>query len=187
MIRAAAWASCGTWLVGLLAVAIAGCGPRPRAPALLQGEPVYENKQEGFRFLPPPNWSQHARSELPSGPVKQERLLVGYKRITAPGQVASLDVSMMDVPSATDLAAFLEERNPKAENWRPAGAAESLEVDGKPAVRAAYQARLESGQVLKEIVAIRKGERVYFFTGVFPAGDARARDQVRKAVATVSW
>jgi hypothetical protein len=36
-------------------------------------------------------------------------------------------------------------------------------------------------------VAVRHGGRVYYFTAVLPVGDARARDEVRKALATLSW
>ncbi len=171
--------------VGLAALA-PGCTPRPRAPALIQGEPVYQNKQEGFRLVPPPNWRLDARSELPPGPAPVECLLVQYRRVTTP-RPASFDVSMLDVPASTTLEAYLAERGPGRDSWKPAGAIVTLDVGGQPAARAAFKGLQGKDPALKEIVAVRKGERVYFFISVVPADDAKARDQVRKAVASISW
>ena len=73
----------------------------------LQGEPVYQNKQEGFHFLPPPNWGLTARAELPPcAKLDKERLLVGYRRIMGT-KIASLDVrtgtlSSMRVSTASE-------------------------------------------------------------------------------------
>jgi hypothetical protein len=41
--------------------------------------------------------------------------------------------------------------------------------------------------LLNESTAVRKGEQVYLFTASFPAADAAAREQVRKAVAGAAW
>ena len=55
---------------------VSGCSTKPRAPAL-QDETVYQNSQEGFRFLPPADWKQQARAEFPAGPVT-EKLAAAY-------------------------------------------------------------------------------------------------------------
>ena len=39
----------------------------------------------------------------------------------------------------------------------------------------------------KETVAFRRGGRVYFFHGLFGPTDAKARDQVRRAVESTIW
>ena len=50
------------------------CAAKPR-------EQVYE--ASGFRFVPPPGWSERARhDDAPTGST-QDRLLVQYKRLTA--------------------------------------------------------------------------------------------------------
>src|SRR5262245_60731910 len=53
-------------VVGLCVIIAHGCATRPHAP-VLSTEPVYENRQEGFRFLPPDGWVQYARREYPPG------------------------------------------------------------------------------------------------------------------------
>src|SRR5262245_1447579 len=98
----------GSCRLGMAAVGLAlllGCTPKPVAPAL-RDEPVYQNDQEGFRFLVPEGWSQNARTEVPPGPVEKERLLVQYKR-RPPAKPATLEVSMADLPSSTNLATYL--------------------------------------------------------------------------------
>jgi hypothetical protein len=175
------------FLAGLvLAVLLAGCSPKPRAPALMQGEAVYVNAQEGFRFLPPPNWTMSQRSEGPPGKLTEERIFVGYRR--AGGAVTSLEVSARDEPESEDLSLLVKERRGTAD-WKPDGSVETLEVGGRPAARAAFQNRRagETTGLVREVVAVRKGERVYYFTGLFAGNDAKAREQVRKSIETVSW
>jgi hypothetical protein len=172
-------------LAALLPALLGGCGPRPRAPAL-QDEPVYQNKQEGFHFLPPEGWIIHARAEVPPGKLSEERLLVEYKRVTS-AKPASLEVSMADIPAGTDVAACLEGRASPDDSWQPQGSAENIEVGGQPAARRAFLGQFGQDRVMREIMAVRRGGRVYFFTGLFPADDSKAREQVRKAVASVAW
>jgi hypothetical protein len=164
---------------------VAGCRPRPRAPALEQ-DVVYQNKQEGFRFLAPEGWQMRARTEVPPGLIDAERLLVEYKRMTTE-KPATLDVSMADVPSSTDLSECLESGSVGKETWKRVGECEKFELSGLPAARAAFEGKIGSERILREVVAVRRGERVYFFSGVFPADDTRARAQVRKAVQSATW
>jgi hypothetical protein len=145
-------------LAALLPALLSGCGPRPRAPAL-QDEPVYQNKQEGFHFLPPEGWIVHARAEVPPGKLSEEHLLVEYKRVTS-DKPASLEVSMADIPADTDLAACLEGRASPGDSWRPQGPAEILEVGGQPAARMTFIGQFVQDRVTREMVAVRRGERV---------------------------
>jgi hypothetical protein len=170
----------------VLVGALSGCSPRPRAPALMQGEAVYINAQEGFRFLPPPNWTMMHRSEVPSGPLSEERALVVYSRI-ADGLEAALEVSMVDVPESEEMAAIVRGRRGSSE-WKPEGSVETLGVGGQSAARGAFRAS-KPGEAarLKEVVAVRRGKRVYFFTGVFAADDDKAREQIRKSIETLTW
>jgi hypothetical protein len=150
----------------------------------MQGEAVYVNAQEGFRFVPPPNWSLHSRAELPPGPVSEERLLVAYRRAGG-GKVSSLDVSMADVPTSEDLDEVVRERG--GGGWKSAGPVESLKLGDRPAARAAYRSRSAAPAEAKEVVAVRNGGRVYFFTALFAADDEKAQAQVRKSLETLSW
>jgi hypothetical protein len=171
-------------LAGLaLAALLAGCSPRPRAPALMQGEALYVNAQEGFRFVPPPNWALHARAEWPAGRIEEERLLVAYRRV-AGNQVTRFEVTMVDVAESVELAELIVAHS---DGWKPEGRVEALEIAGRPAARGAYRSRTANPPEIKEIVAVRKGERVYFFIGLFAADDSKGRDQVRKSIETLSW
>jgi hypothetical protein len=60
---------------------------------------------------------------------------------------------------------------------------------GRRPARGAYQARKspDGPAIIQEIVMVRNKGRAYFLTGVFPAADAKAREQVRKSVGTLSW
>src|SRR5262249_4426772 len=149
-------------------------------------EPVYHNSQEGFRFVPPEGWTMRGRAEFPPGPQPQERLLVEYKRLP-PQKPASLEVSMVDVAPAVDLAAWLQERAGEGGDWKPAGGVERVEVRGLAGARVVLTASSGGDNTQKEITAVRRGARVYSFAGIFVAADGRAREQVRKAVASVSF
>jgi hypothetical protein len=157
----------------------------PRAP-VLDKEVVYQNKQESFRFLPPDGWQQWGRTEVPPGPLTQERSLVEYRRIHS-DQPATLQVSMADIPSTTELKDCIESHSVAKEFWKKVGDAEKFELAGLPAVRTAFEAQIGPSRVMREVVAVRHGERVYFFSGVFPADDKQARAQVRKAVESATW
>jgi hypothetical protein len=176
---------CRLGLVVLWAACLTGCGGRPRAPAL-QDDPVYQNDQEGFRFLAPPDWTQHAKAAVPSGPVTKERMLVQYKRLRG-GKGALLEVSLVDLPTSTDLKKYLAGPAFGANHWLLAAPVEKLEVDSVAADRLIFQAQVEKAEMTREVVAFRRGERVYFFTGIFAAADKSAREQVRRAVGSTVW
>src|SRR5438034_9828111 len=92
--------------LAVAAIYVFGCRSEPQAP-VLRNEPVYQNDTEGFRFLTPEGWRQHAKVNVPAGKLDKERLLVQYVRLVAAERGASLDVSMADLPTSTDLATYL--------------------------------------------------------------------------------
>ncbi len=157
----------------------AGCAVRPSAPALVD-TPLYENRQEGFRFEAPDGWKMASRAEYPPGPAGAERLLVEYRRLV--GQPASLYVSMVDLPVSSDLAAYLQAHQVP----RPAqvAAPEALTINGREVAR--YVLIGPAGAV-HEVTAFRRGGRVYLFKGAFASGDGKARDQIRRAVGSLTW
>jgi hypothetical protein len=155
----------------------------------VQGDAVYYSRNEGFHLEPPPGWSQHARAEYPPGRYEREWPLVKYKRIDEQGP-AFFRASMLDLAESIDPAAYLREKPPGPEHWRPVGAPESVHVGGLPATRVMFTGTWEEAEkeeVAKEVVAVRRGGRVYFFAGIFPAADQNVRKMVRTAVASVVW
>jgi hypothetical protein len=171
-------------LTALVAVLLVGCGATPRAPALQSG-PLYQSEREGFRFLAPEGWIQRARAELPAGPFEKEELLVAYGRLT--DRPASFEVSLADLPEGADLRKFLTAVPSEGVQWRAKGAPGPVTVNGVAATRFTLAGGAGKAEQLKEVVAFRRGGRVYFFAGIFPAGDTATRDEVRRAVNTVVW
>lgn len=166
-----------------------GCHERPRAP-VLRDDPVYQNDREGIRFLAPDGWGQTLRGEVPRGKVEKERTLVDYRRPIegpTPERPASLRVSLVDLPPSTDLAAFLAKRAYSIARWRLAGPVEEATVGTLSGQRYYFLGQSDRGELAREVVAVRRGERVYFFTAVFEPKDTEVRDQLRRVVASVIW
>jgi hypothetical protein len=161
-----------------------GCSRKPEAPAL-RDEPVYENAQEGFRFLAPENWTQHARATIPPGKVDKERLLVGYRRNEA-GKSALLEVSRADLSESESLTEYLA--GPAfSRQWKAKGPPKELEINGVLAVRNIFLTGTGKDEQVREVVTFRRGERCYFFNGLYQASDDEAREQIRRSVGSVIW
>ena len=176
-------------LAVLLAAVLGGCDNPPSAPPLVQGEPVYHDSREGFRFDTPPGWSMQARGSYPSAASDRERTLVKYKRIRT-HEPAKFRVTMIDLPQSTTLASYLAELPPGPEKWKITGPAEDVTVNGVPATRATYSGAEEDEPdepLTKEIVAFCRGNRAYFFTGIVRTDDEESAGVIRKAVASVVW
>jgi hypothetical protein len=172
-------------MVVITVVLALGCRGQPQAP-VLRNEPVYQNDTEGFRFLAPEGWQQHARVSVPPGKLDKERLLVQYVRLTSE-KGASLDVSMADLPATTDLIQYLAGPSGGAKSWHLKHPVEPVHISDVPAERFAFTGRMGNEEVTKEVVAFRRGERVYFFTAYFAAGDPTAQQQVRRTVESTLW
>lgn len=170
-------------LVGLSL--LAGCGRGPRAPAL-QDDPVYTNEDEGFRFRVPEGWHQSAHAVLPPGKLDKERLLVQYRR-PDPARPATLEVAAADLPPSTDLAAYLAEPAYGATTWRVRAGPEPVQAGGMEGSRYDLTARVGTDDMTREVVAFRRGERVYFFTALFLSKDPDAREQFRRSVGRLVW
>jgi hypothetical protein len=163
---------------------LCGCDGRPRAPALQSG-PLYQNEREGFRFLAPDGWVQRARAELPPGHYEKPELLVAYTRVT--DRPAEFEVSLADLPEGADLQKFLTGMPTEGVRWQAKGPPEALTVNGVPATRFPLAGGAGKAAQEREVVAFRRGGRVYFFAGTFPAGDRATRDDVRRAVNSIVW
>jgi hypothetical protein len=174
----------GILLLG--SVLFAGCTPKPQAPAL-RNDPVYQNDREGFRFLVPDGWMMVAASNYPPGPATKNRLLVQY-RSKAQDSPATFEVDMIDLPTSTDLAAYLAGPSFGVQKWQRTGATEAVQTSGLSGERYDFVGRMGGkGQVTKEVVVFRRGDRCYLFIGLFPPKDTIARDQVRQAVTSTAW
>jgi hypothetical protein len=95
-------------------------------------------------------------------------------------------VSLIDLPPTADLKKFLTGPS-QGVRWQAKGPPEAVTVNGVAATRFTLTGGAGKEAQLKEVVAFRRGGRVYFFAGLFPAGDAATREEVRRAVNSIVW
>lgn len=160
---------------------------KPQAPAL-RNEPVYQNAQEGFRFLAPDGWTMHSRADLPSGPVEKERRLVAFRSLrSGSSQPASFEVSCADLSETADLAAHLTGGGGGKDDLRVIKPPEPASVGNAPGVRITLAGRPGNEVLHKDVVAVSRGGRVYFFTLVVAPNDTTSHERARQAVASLMW
>jgi hypothetical protein len=123
---------------------------------------------------------------VPPGKLDKERLLVQYRRLD-PGKDATLEVTAADLEPSTDLAARLAGPGFGVQEWRLQPPPEPLDVNGVAGVRYDFAGRSGRDEMTREVVAFRRGGRVYFFTVVSLKKDATAREQFRRAVNGILW
>jgi hypothetical protein len=151
----------------------------------LRDEPVYQNGEAGFRFQVPEGWTQVAKGDIP-GQAPQPHLLVEYKALNME-QPAGLQVTVVDLPASTSLEKYLTGPSFGSENWQPTTKAEPLQINGVEATRFTFESKTRQENQAREIVAFRRKERVYLFTGIFALGDTRSREQIRGLVKSTIW
>jgi hypothetical protein len=178
----------------LLCVLFAGCASKTPQPY---------RSANGFCITPPAGWVErmhegvlpgkgtHNRVDVPlpaldsSGKSARERLVVRYDRLTS-SQHAWLRVTVIDAAAAQPLQKLAGSRTP-ASNWKLESSAEALEIGGRPAARAAFVGAWDGAEYICETVAIQYDTSVYLISATFPSADKEAREQVRDAVARVTW
>jgi hypothetical protein len=172
-------------LLVVLVATGAGCNDRPRAPAL-EDSTVYQNDREGFRFLVPEGWTQQAKSAVPPGKLDHEVVLVVYRRYTV-NPPASLQVSIQDLPDDADLARVLIEARSEDTAWKLVRPPVEARVGTQTGKRLVFQGKSPLGRMDREVIAVRRGERVFFFTATFGPSDHASRDLMRQTFANVVW
>ena len=84
------------------------------------------------------------------------------------------------------LADLLKKKKPDNGDPRQVGDVEDLQIDGQPAARIDFEMRYHEHDFVREVVAIRKGERVFFFRYEYLKEDkTKIRDALRDAVNTM--
>jgi hypothetical protein len=173
-------------LAMVMPILIVGCNSRPRAPALVT-DSVYQNDQEGFRFEVPDGWIIHAKTTLPSGvPVTKEKMLVAYRR-PHPKRMAVMEVACVDLPEDADLTLQLIGKRTDADAWKQSAQPDAASVGDLPGKRFYFSKMGRDYQLNKEVVAVRRGGRFYFFVLVATPEDLTARDEIRRVIAGVTW
>lgn len=172
-------------VVGVWMIFLAGCGGI-QPPVLEQNLEVFRDEIEGFSFRPPEGWLQQSRANVPRREQRnQERMLVKYNRGSGK-QPSVFQVSAVDLPTDTDFTAYLDKALGKTEK-RTTSKPEDVQVGGLSGKRETYSTKWDREAVTKEIVSVRRGPRVYFFTGVYAPTDKQAKDTIRKILESVEW
>ena len=169
----------------VLSVCLGGCSERPEAPEL-RDAPVYENAREGFRFMVPDGWTQTASSILPPGNLDGDAFLARY-RVKSPEAGSTLQIECFQENEPANLQEYHTGPSYRVNRWEPASEPETLTLGGREAQRMVFEATMDGRQVSKEVVCFRKGNRVYSFVGLFSSTDENARQQIQRAVASVTW
>jgi hypothetical protein len=172
-------------LLAAVLAGTAGCKSRPRAPALEDGT-VYQNDGEGFRFLVPEGWAQQTRSGVPPGRLDRDLVLVQYRRF-ATKPPAALAVSARDLPPDTDLGRLLAGMKTENTDWALVGSPKQVKVGNRPGQFFVLNGKAPTGALTREVIAVRRDERVYFFSGTYTPSDHTSRDLIRQTFANVVW
>ena len=171
-------------LLFALALLLAGCQPTPRAPDL-EDSPFFASDQEGVRFLVPEGWTLFKKSAQPPGKVRFLTLIVAYHQLRAdkPGE---FELYRVDLPASADVTAHLQEHLPNAAKWelRPN---ETLQLGGIPATRLNFYRKERQHELARSVTYCRRGERVYVFVAARKFSDHDSRDQIDRALESVTW
>jgi hypothetical protein len=170
-------------LFGLLGVT--ACSDTPRAPTL-SNSPVYQNDNEGFRFLIADEWKMSSRGEVPPGKVDVQRVLVQYQR-QFPSKPATIEVSRIDSKSLPELEAMLREISHGIPSWQPNDNSKPLEVSGVGGTQLLFRGQTGKATMTKQVVIVPRGEKNYLFTAIYREGDESARNHFQNLLASVVW
>jgi hypothetical protein len=154
------------------------------------GERDFRDKSSGLTFTLPEDFSVQALSLPLPEHDGAERMIMKLKRDwdgTPDGKMpAWMQVSVAKQPADKPLADLLKKKIPDNGNPKQVGNVEDLRIDGQLAARITFEMRYHNHDYVREVVAIRKAERVFFFRCEFLKEDkTRARDFMRDAVNTV--
>jgi hypothetical protein len=86
-----------------------------------------------------------------------------------------------------DLGEFLGKRKRSGSGWSRTAPPEPVEYGGRKGTRYFLRGSPGGKATNCETVVFRKGERVYFFGGFYPAGDTIRRAHLRQFLDGLTW
>ncbi|MCS7044978.1 MAG: hypothetical protein NZO58_01350 [Gemmataceae bacterium] len=145
----------------------------------------YKADDVGLRFTPPPKWSMQLTSnEDPEHPLK-ERIVVKFKRIVAKAPAAWLRVTIVTTDNADEpIAETVKNRSP-GKGWKSVGPPENLTISGLPAAKMTYHGDYSGARSIRELIGVRRGNRVFYFMITYQVADRAAQEEARQALQTV--
>ena len=172
------------WLLAVI-VASCGCDSAPQAPELVDS-PVYQNDSEGFRFRVPEGWTQTANANLPPGNFEGENFLVRYL-VQSPAGGSTLQVLCVIDKDQKDLAEHHLKPSFGVANWKLTSGPDAVDHSVGEAIRMTCAGRFQSSKMHKEVLCIRRDNRVYSFVGLYFDGDDKAQHAIRRALDSLQW
>jgi hypothetical protein len=151
----------------------------------LSDEPIYENVREGLRFNVPKGWLQQMKTDLPPGPVPKERTLVLY-RVFEPSP-ANFEVSVRDIEKDEEIAPFLARKEMAGAKWTPRSENTPWPVPEWAVGSYRLQAKVKEILTYRDVLAARRGSRIYFFNVIYWPKHPARRDEGREAMKSVKW
>lgn len=172
-------------LVGLLALALVGCGDRPRAPVVSR-EAVFSDDAIGLRFATPDGWMAVSRATLPPGPLAKPVIVASYM-LPRGDRPTELELVAADPVAEGDLERFLTDTPIGPDRWRAKDKPTPAAVNGVSAERLTLARVAREGEVLREVTAFRRPTRTYLFVITYLGTDRDARDAAHKCVESAEW
>lgn len=169
----------------LLCALLIGCDTTPEAPELVDS-PVYQNDSEGFRFRVPEGWTQTASSELPAGDFEGENYLVRYL-VQSPAGGATLQVLCFIDEPQTDLQSHHAGPSFGVESWEVAAPLTTATIGGVEVQRISFEGILRGKPMHKDVLCVRRDNRVYSFVGMYTDGDEKAQQAIQRALTSLTW
>ena len=164
---------------------LAGCSDKPQAPSLTY-DALFQSDRAGIRFLAPRDWTLVSRSDLPPGEFAKPILLVSYLQSSGP-KPAELDLYIADLPPGADFARYFTERRFGPLTWKLKVSVQAIEIGGIRGERLSLTSGVGKDEVAREVSAVRRGGKVFFFLVSFAARDEDHRDHTRKCIESVTW
>lgn len=178
--------SAGAALVGTVTFGpFIGCDSRPKAPALRDSS-VYQNRAAQLRFLVPQGWTQVASSDLPPGPLATEVMVAKYQMKTS-ARGAMLELLCMDSSDSLNVGQYHAQPSHGISGWKDEADATELTISGSNGQRFFLHGVAGKNTMHKEVSAFRRGTHVISFVGLYWDDDHEAREEIRRAVASVVW
>jgi hypothetical protein len=196
-------ASKQVWNLLLVATVIAAIGlgvvyaftPNVRRAQMIEGRPMLEqdgpdfvDHQIGVTFTPPAGWAMQERSTESPTTHKAERMVVKFKRLIPGPKAAWFKLNVADVTGDPSPADLIRTRKPREAHFGMTKDPEDgLTIAGRPASRVTFGGDMDpdgkgSRPTTQEIVALRHGPVVLYFTGTFITADAETQQMIRAAI-----
>jgi hypothetical protein len=119
------------------------------------------------------------------GRAEEERLLVEY-RLLRSDNPAVLRVLVIDLPASYEMVSYLLSAPSGQSPWEMKSQVD-VKINDANGTRYTMDHGRGKDQEIREVLVMRRRSRDYLFTGMYAASDTKARDQIRRALESLTW